>query len=288
MTPTMLTNRQAEECSKSVEVRKSSRFPFARPLLGFRLLANGDLDQSTRFEGTSIDLSSSGIAFEVAADALSDSDSLLVGLLDNNGTYNFAVMTVTYQQPKHASPNQRVGGFFGGVAQQLLQSKNRLPTFDSENSCFRTPNQHAAFRSWIDAGVLRERLLDKVTVCPQCQSIPTFRRACEGCKSARVTNDKLIHHFACGHVGHVAEFEREDELTCPKCLTRQLIVGSDYEFLIGPYRCEDCGWCNSELLSVGHCLRCNYRFDMCQAHELELYSYDVKRMDPLALVASVY
>ena len=163
-----------------------------------------------------------------------------------------------------------------------------MPSFDSANFMFRMTKQDAALDSWIKAGIVKPRLLDKVTVCPQCQSIPTFRNACEGCKSARVENDKLIHHFACGHVGHVAEFEADGELVCPECLTKSLVVGSDYEFLIGPYRCQDCGWCNSELLNVGHCLRCDYRFDICQAHELELYSYDVIRMDPLALVASVY
>ena len=48
----------------------------------------------------------------------------------------------------------------------------------------------------------------------------------------------MIHHFACAHVGPLREFEGAEGLTCPKCLTKKLVVGADYEFLDGVHLCE--------------------------------------------------
>ena len=58
--------------------------------------------------------------------------------------------------------------------------------------------------------------------------------------SVKVTNERLIHHFACAHVAPVSDFEKGGELVCPKCRMRRMIVASDFEYANGPYRCADC------------------------------------------------
>lgn len=115
-------------------------------------------------------------------------------------------------------------------------------------------------------GKLSEVLLDRVWVCPQCRAVPSFRPACPCCGSAGVERDRMLHHFACAFVGPTAEFQLNDEgLSCPKCCTQRLMVGTDCEFLDGPWQCSDCDWSPAELEIVGHCLKCGFRFPAEQA-----------------------
>ena len=115
-------------------------------------------------------------------------------------------------------------------------------------------------------GELSEILLDRVWVCPQCRAVPSFRPACPCCGSAGVERDRMMHHFACAFVGPTSEFQLNEEgLSCPKCCTQRLMVGTDCEFLDGPWRCSDCDWSPAELEIVGHCLKCGFRFPAQQA-----------------------
>ena len=115
-------------------------------------------------------------------------------------------------------------------------------------------------------GELSEVLLDRVWVCPQCRAVPSFRPACPCCGSAGVERDRMLHHFACAFVGPTAEFQLTDEgLSCPKCCAQRLMVGTDCEFLNGPWQCSDCDWSPAELEIVGHCLKCGFRFPAEQA-----------------------
>src|SRR5262249_8047624 len=63
-----------------------------------------------------------------------------------------------------------------------------------------------------------------------------------------------------------------------------LIVASDFEYANGPFRCEDCHWSSTDLEQVAQCLRCDLRFPIYQAHEVELRGYRANRLDPLALL----
>ena len=115
-------------------------------------------------------------------------------------------------------------------------------------------------------GALSEMLLDRVWVCPQCRALPSFRPACPCCGSGGVQRDRMLHHFACSFVGSTGEFQVSDEgLACPKCCTQRLMVGTDCEYLDGPWHCTDCDWNTAELEIVGHCLKCGFRFPAQQA-----------------------
>ncbi len=115
-------------------------------------------------------------------------------------------------------------------------------------------------------GAHSETLLDRVWVCPQCRALPSFRPACPCCGSGGVERDRMLHHFACAFVGSTGEFQVSDEgLACPKCCTQRLTVGTDCEYLDGPWRCTDCDWNTAELEIVGHCLKCGFRFPAQQA-----------------------
>src|SRR5262249_16892230 len=85
-------------------------------------------------------------------------------------------------------------------------------------------------------------------------------------------------------VGLAADFETHPELRCPKCRARRLVVGADFEYLVGPYRCLQCPWNGTELEQVGHCLRCGCRFPGRHGTVLELRGFHANRLDLLALL----
>ncbi len=125
-------------------------------------------------------------------------------------------------------------------------------------------------------GELSEVLLDRVWVCPQCRALPSFRPACPCCGSAGVERDRMMHHFACAFVGPTSEFQLTDDgLSCPKCCTQRLMVGTDCEYLDGPWHCSDCDWSPAELEIVGHCLKCGFRFPAQQAALEDLVGHSV-------------
>src|SRR5204863_524990 len=77
---------------------------------------------------------------------------------------------------------------------------------------------------WVEVGVLTPVLWDRIQVCPRCHGMPRYRKGCRSCGSVKVTNERLIHHFACAHVAPVSDFEKSGELVCPKCRMRRMIV----------------------------------------------------------------
>lgn len=138
-------------------------------------------------------------------------------------------------------------------------------------------------------GELHEVLLDRVWVCPQCRAVPTFRPACPCCGSAGVERERMMHHFACAFVGPTSEFQLNDEgLACPKCCAQRLMVGTDCEYLDGPWHCGDCDWSPAELEIVGHCLKCGFRFPAQQAVLEDLVGHHVDRLASLADVAHTH
>lgn len=176
-----------------------------------------------------------------------------------------------------------VDGEVGGLAGQILAPENLTSTLKTPDMQFGLPFPDAVYDRWVRAGVLTPVTVDRVQLCPKCHSLPTFRMGCANCGSARIATDQLIHHFPCAHVGVAEHFDSSDGLACPKCRTRDLVVGADFEYLSGPFRCQDCHWSDTALIPVGHCLRCSLRFPGEQAYEMELRGYHAHRLDLLAV-----
>ena len=159
-----------------------------------------------------------------------------------------------------------------------------MPVFDPQTLKFGSGLPATVLRAWESDGSLRQVLLDRIQVCPQCRSLPTFRFGCSVCGSGCVTNDRMIHHFACAHVGPAADFDEDGELVCPKCRVRRLVVGADFEHLMGPYRCLDCDWSAAELEHVAHCLGCGYRFPANEAVIEDLVGFHAQPLGSLDVI----
>jgi len=169
----------------------------------------------------------------------------------------------------------------------LLSPQQLTPRIDAKQFRFQYGCSTDVLQRWESLGVIRRYLLDRILVCPQCSSIPTWRYACPKCGSARYGRTSLIHHFACAHVGPADSFQSADgSLRCPKCRATRLIAGTDFQYVDGPLNCFDCGEAGCQPTLSCLCHRCAQRFDPSAATEQELYGYHVQRLDLLDLVAS--
>lgn len=263
--------------------REHPRYLLTRPLLAIPVLPDGKPLAAFPSEGFSLDLSASGLRCEIAGLSELPSRRLVVGLETANGDPHFATLEVRWTEP--CPGGLRIGGEFAQADRELLRQENLAPQLNPSTYRYQTGLPVETLHRWVDLGICRPVLVDRILVCPDCRAVPTMRYGCRACGCVRTASSQLIHHFPCAHVGLVDEFETQQELVCPKCRQRSLIVGSDFEYLRGPYHCLDCNWSDTELECVGQCLACDVRFPIHQAVEEELYGYYVHRLDPLALVS---
>ncbi|MBI3410862.1 MAG: hypothetical protein HY040_21200 [Planctomycetes bacterium] len=265
-------------------VRANPRRGIQAPAVVIPLLPDCSPDLVRRRHAIAVDLSveGMGLKLESPVDLLTQD---VVVVLDKPGGGFVCTGLAVCDEPGE-TPDLHLGGRFGGAAHDLLDPKNLTPSFVASQLAYVLPQPAALLERWAELGVLERFTWDRVHVCPRCEGMPSFRRGCQACGSARVTQDRLIHHYACAHVGFAADFESGGELVCPKCRTRRLVVGADFEHLRGRQTCFDCHWSAPELDLVAQCLRCQLRFPCHQALELELVGYHAHRLDPLAFLAS--
>jgi hypothetical protein len=261
---------------------EKGRFRFPRPLVVVPVLPDGAPDWEHRVVGVALDLTRDEEAV-LQWDGKTElaTTSLIALAQSSDGVLSASGIDVEAVRSGEAG-GTIVRGRIGGFGEELLNPTKLTPTFNPETLSFHLGFAEEILDRWAAIGVLQAVFVDKVQVCPRCQSLPTFRSGCPNCGSAQVANERLIHHFACAHVGRVSEFERQGELVCPKCRTRRLVVASDFDYVTGPYRCQDCHWTNLELENVAQCLRCQFRFPAYQVHTKELRGFRANRLDPLA------
>lgn len=265
------------------ERRLSPRRALNEPMLVVPVLPNGYPDSEHVRTATIRDLSTGGIGLEFAVEDWKAAAELMVGFRMPDGLWHYAGVEVCNAGPPVAG-RVRVGCQFNRQGQEILQPENLTPTLDADTLLFAHYFPPAMLEKWAELGVLQQNSLDRVQLCPRCQGFPTFRPGCRQCGSADVGNDRLMHHFACAHVGLIADFETPAGLVCPKCRTRSLVVGADYEYLTGQYVCRQCAWSDMELEQVARCLRCGFSFPAHQAHLQEVGGYRARRLEPQAVL----
>jgi DNA-binding response OmpR family regulator len=262
--------------------RRDQRHSPARPVMAIPVFPNGRPDENNCVEGRMTSLSDGGMAFRIDKRHPPASNRLVVGIEVEDGQWAFTTLEV--RRTEKAERGHEIAGRFAPENRDLLRTSNLIPVLNPSTCRFTTGLAEATLSHWARIGILHPTVMDHVLVCPECHAVPTFRYGCPTCGSMRVTRTTMIHHYACAYVGDVGEFEREGELACPKCHTRSLVVGSDYEHMFGPYDCWDCGWRDSQLELVGHCRTCDLQFPVGQCPEDPLVGYHVERLDPSRLV----
>jgi hypothetical protein len=265
-----------------IERRQQPRYLIARPVLVVPVLPDLSPDWQLHAEGVSVDVSEGGMRFQIPTAHRFGTKRLMIGVETDTEEMHFAAAEVRNRQTQDSCTS--VGAMFSRGEQDWLREEKTMPTLSPSTFRYETKIPPDVLAKWCTLGIMRPVLLDRLVVCPECKAIPTFRTGCPNCGSSRLASAQLIHHFACAHVGLVPDFVQAGEVACPKCRTRNLVVGTDFEYLQGPQRCIDCNWSGSKLVQVAQCVMCGLRFPGHQAEEMELIGYHVHRLDPLALV----
>ncbi len=247
---------------------------------------NADLtpDRSVRAEGFTIDVSKSGVGFELGHLSDLPSELLLAGIEGDDGVLYFATVQVQHWTPK--AGRLQVGAQFVPAERELLRDDNLIPSLRSDTHRFATGLPTETLIKWAELGILRPVLVDRIYVCPKCDSIPTFRKGCRACGSIHIAREPLILHADCACLGTTSEFDRDGHIVCPRCGMPEKAERGGFERHNGPCRCVDCNWSDAETEVVGQCLGCRWRFPLENAGERDLIGYHANRLDPRLFVGS--
>lgn len=175
---------------------------------------------------------------------------------------------------------------FAATAMNWLMPIHLRPRLDGQGRRFRLDMAPDVAAAWQNLGIIKPVVVQRIYACPECGSIPVFGTGCRHCGGQQIEQPRLIHHFRCAFVDYASRFRHDaGELSCPKCHASNLVVGVDYENLMGPPRCWECGHRGSILEPIGTCLSCGLLFPQRDAHDEEIIGFDVQRLDPLAVLA---
>ncbi len=263
--------------------RQSARYEIAIPAVCFPLLASLEVDTSLRIDGVITDVSRYGLGISIASNSIVTGDRMVIAADFEMKGFRFIdgqVIRVT----STGTDLSLLSVTLNGPLQNLFKDDFIMPVLDRHCMQYSLPFCDYVLKSLCSIGAAQSVILDHVLVCPDCRALPTVRIGCSMCLSNEIEESRMIHHFACAHVDFVEQFEYENEMVCPKCRGRKLIIGADYEYLDGPKRCLECGHADPESIYIGHCMNCENRFPMNSAARLEIVGYRVNRLDPLALV----
>ena len=262
-----------------LERRKDPRYSVEAPAIIFPIQTDGN--PGCEIAAITVDVSLGGIGLLAKEDSEAVPDICLVGVECQDGTYRYA--TVQWRQRRLALPAIRFGGSFLRCADDPFHETRLTPRFDPKTLRYQPAMERRTFSEWAARGILRPQQVDRVKGCPHCEALLTFRDGCPLCGSPLTAESQLLHHFACAHVAPLADFG-DTGLACPKCRAQNLVVGADFEYLIGPYRCLECEWSDSETALIAECMQCAHRFPAKEAIEKDVYVYHVNRLDPMALL----
>lgn len=147
--------------------------------------------------------------------------------------------------------------------------------------------------------ILTRKLHDRIHICPTCDRYNmNFREICPQCGSPDIEVQEMIHHFACGHVGPISQFQHGLRFICPKCHAELRHIGLDYEKPTETYLCRISGHIFSEPDVETVCVACGAKHPPKDLINRNIYTYELTgraedvvqlgqleptRMDPLLL-----
>jgi DNA-directed RNA polymerase subunit RPC12/RpoP len=259
------------------DATENSPYAIQRPLILIPI--RGDLfpDLERQRTGISLEIGSKQMTVDLeGADHISNA-RVMVGIEDKDFT---SLFTTAFIKSQETTPlGVRLHLELAAVGVDLLLEEAIQPQLNARTYHLEMQVAPEVLEAWCSAGVLRRRVVHRAYVCPDCSGIPVCGTGCQNCGSAHLVPSCLVHHFACAHVAHAHDFLRDNEIVCPKCHVRSLVVGADYENLDGPYRCLDCGHSATELETVGTCAPCGLRFPLSLAPQQEIMGYHASRLD---------
>ncbi len=266
----------------SLNRRRRVRFALERSIVAIPILPNGAPDRVARCDALTTTVSLNGVGVSIPSSDQLPHRNWIIGVQQENGSTGYAsafLRRVSYQ-----ADEIQAALIFQNPAEDFLGRHNLWPQVNPDSKQFTTKVPNALLDQWVELGVLTKRLARRTRTCPQCEAVCSVGTGCSQCGGFDLLFHDLIHHFACAHVNEASAFEHADEIECPKCLCKHLVAGADFEVIRSQYECQACNYRGEATAQVGCCLNCQLRFPLEIAPEVEVYGYDVERMDILALV----
>jgi len=175
-----------------------------------------------------------------------------------------------------------------GLLQKMIEEKKKLLTPEYNMASFNGYSwpYAAAFFDVKDGseinhinfitekGCFDREFFDKVLLCPYCGHHDiNVRETCPSNHSANISVTEMIHHFRCGYVGTVAEFQQGIRYVCPKCAAELRQVGIDYDKPGQSYICHDTKEKFTEPDVWCQCRNCKKQFEVDDAVRKDIFSY---------------
>lgn len=264
--------------------RRHTRFFLETSVVAIPVLANGGPDLEGRTQAETIDVSLDGIGIKLPNRDQLPSRNWVLGIAQ--GENRVAYISAFLRRVAYRGEDLNVGMVFQQGNDDFLHQNNLWPTIHSQTMRFETKIPASFLDQWVQLGVLQKRLVRRARVCPDCEAVSTVGLGCSQCGAFQLGYRDLIHHFPCAHVAHAEAFQQGNRIQCPKCLGSDLVAGADFEVIRSQYHCPECDYEGDQTAEVGCCLNCQLRFPIGMAPEVEINSYDVERLDVLALVDS--
>ncbi len=121
------------------------------------------------------------------------------------------------------------------------------------------PTARRQLEGLADLGLMGRRFYKRLSLCGGCGgSRLSAYEACVGCGSAQLLEEKIIHHYACGHETGESRFLQGRELICPKCAKELRHFGVDYDKPGSVLSCAACETVMVEPRVAFDCLDCGH------------------------------
>lgn len=89
--------------------------------------------------------------------------------------------------------------------------------------------------------VLEKYRLASVPTCPMCGHSNFYvSYVCPFCQDRDLERATMIEHYNCGHTDFESNFQKGEQLVCPKCSRQLKLIGTDYRKMERVYHCSRC------------------------------------------------
>lgn len=137
------------------------------------------------------------------------------------------------------------------------------------------PNAGRIAQALSGARYMERRLIDSVSVCPNCESARLCaREVCGRCHAPDLTELAIVHHFRCAYQATEDEFAADPNPVCPKCRRSLEYFGVDHDRPGSVVKCRRCNFVSGESLASFLCLDCSVDTPSERVGSLAINAYE--------------
>ncbi len=202
--------------------RSSPRYLITCPVIAIPVLPNLAPEKHGICEAFTFDVSTGGVGIQMASKQVLPSRNWVLGFEgiydDHSHDWHFA--NVVTRNAVYSPGGIQLNMQFQNADEDLFRMGNLQPVLQPETHRLLPALPLSILEDWMEVGVLRRVVLNRIKTCPECSGVALVGEGCHECGAAQIEYRDLLHHFACAYVGDASEFKSEDGVACPKCLAR--------------------------------------------------------------------